>query len=435
MQVILQPLVTVEEDGELAEAPAFSDGPVYRLALSYDCEAQLPEHLLHLPGHDSGLLQFSDLAVIDFELLDLSSAEDSNHVWKVRSALLPLDIELDEDKSAQRIPQERTMQMERFDSHSCPRFVPSQRGSRLLFATQFDSLSVKQDSGLSMVHERRLAITRIPGGSVTKSEDFEAPWLDSISSMPRGDESKARMLECAVGTLPCAPVHGCPEFVPSLYLAPESITDTITDKVKELEQQIATPGRVEDGYAAKLTEWKKRDTFVYTSNTLGSATVLDVDAQVLAVSLPNENLDAIHKVSAVRNLYNVESRPAGTQPGGVLLPEAKDSKTILQLEGCQPIRAAGRKGHMRLEWAFETLLMTLSVANGKRGYATWLACLTADQRVAIVASPREKLWTNMSMPNPVWLEDASMQNVWCPPERVEGCFEVWSSPNPNEVAG
>merc|ERR1740138_69943 len=91
-----------------------------------------------------------------------------------------------------------------------------------------------------------------------------------------------------------------------------------------------------------------------------------------------------------------------------------EERQLLRLEGCKPIRAAGRKGHMRLEWAFETLLTTLRVQTERGRYTTWLACTTADQRIAIVQSPKRSHWVNMSMPFPSHGQAAVSQNVWCP---------------------
>merc|ERR1719262_367799 len=106
-------------------------------------------------------------------------------------------------------------------------------------------------------------------------------------------------------------------------------------------------------------------------------------------------------------------------------PVIDEEMQLLRLEGCKPIRAAGRKGHMRLEWAFETLLTTLRVRTDRAGYTTWLACITADQKVAIVQSPKRSHWVNFSMPFPVYRENAISQNVWCPRDSEDECFEAW----------
>jgi len=77
-------------------------------------------------------------------------------------------------------------------------------------------------------------------------------------------------------------------------------------------------------------------------------------------------------------------------------------------------------------------MSTLQLGIGKNGFTTWLACLTADQRIAIVESPNTERWINMSMPYPMWT-GLPTQDIWCPDDRQEAwCFEVWSNPNPNE---
>lgn len=101
----------------------------------------------------------------------------------------------------------------------------------------------------------------------------------------------------------------------------------------------------------------------------------------------------------------------------------------LLLGGCKPIRAAGRDGHMKMEAALESVMKTLQIHDEKQQYTTWLACLTADQRVSIVESLEDKHWINMSMPYPIWT-GKSTQHAWC--HHQESCFEVWSNPNPNE---
>lgn len=399
------------------------------MALSYDCEADLPEQFLS-EGFKSSKLQFSQIALVDFELVNFTKTK----VGYVRSALLPQT----EKVSAPHEFEGEEIDMTRFNSMSCPRFVPSQRGSSILFTTEFDTASADDlnlRTGIFAMPERRLAITRTTGGAVTTSSDFEASWLNSLKSMPRGPDVKGKMFDCGAYTLPCAPVHGCPEFVPSLYVQPKSITDTIMDKMKSIEKEMTEPGELNPKDASQLKKWKLRDTFVYTSNTFDSPAILNIDAQVIAAELPDHNLHQASKVKSVEMLYNVKSMPPGIGSGGAPtgINRSKAHDRMLMLEGCQPIRAAGRKGHMRLQWAFETVLMTLRVPKDTRGYSTWLACLTADQRVAIVESPREEYWTNMSMPNPVYVQDAKIENVWCPTEGAEGCFEVWSSPNPNEI--
>jgi hypothetical protein len=185
----------------------------------------------------------------------------------------------------------------------------------------------------------------------------------------------------------------------------------------------------------QLEKYKLRDTFVYTSNTIGSDSVLGVDAQVVAASLDGGGSGG--QVSKTHLLYDVDAMPDSVTSGLNQRVSAKvlnEEEQLLRLEGCKPIRAAGRKGHMRLEWVFEMLMTTLHLRTDNGGYTTWLACTTADQKVAIVQSPKRSHWVNMSMPFPTYREGAPYQNVWCPRDQENECFEVWSSPNPNEMA-
>lgn len=150
--------------------------------------------------------------------------------------------------------------------------------------------------------------------------------------------------------------------------------------------------------------------------------MLGVEAQVLAVSLPSGLSNG--NVSNVQLLYNVE---------GVYGKDGqKGGSEKLRLGGCQPIRAVGRKGHMQLQWVLETLMKTFQLKTEKNQYTAWLACLTADQRIAIVESPNSEHWINMTMPYPTWTGRPN-QDMWCPDTRQETCFEVWSNPNPNET--
>lgn len=238
--------------------------------------------------------------------------------------------------------------------------------------------------------------------------------------LPRGSsfsfvalKAEAMLLNVGLGALPFAPVEGCPEFVPTLYYNSKGLAETVRDRLFHQDDK-------KEAEEAALAERKFRDTFVILSDPT-SASVLGVDAQVLAVSLPEG--PSTGAVSRVHLLYNVGNAPNG--PGS---PTAKER---LRLGGCGPIRAAGRQGHMRLQSVVETLMATLRLHTEKSGYTAWLACLTADQRIAIVESPKREHWINMSMPYPIWTGKPT-QAIWCPEEREEACFEVWSNPNPNE---
>ncbi|CAE8695479.1 unnamed protein product, partial [Polarella glacialis] len=215
------------------------------------------------------------------------------------------------------------------------------------------------------------------------------------------------MLDIGERALPFAPVSGCPEFVPSLLHSTPSLAQTFKDSFLKSPDEQAEE---------EVERSKLRDSFVVLSDP-SSNSVLGVDAQVLAGSLP---LGApTGEVLGVSLLYNVNSA-MGT--GG---------HERLRIGGCQPIRAAGRTGHMRMQFALETVMNTFQVDNEKKEYSAWLACLTADQRVAIVESPKREHWINMSMPFPTWTGKQT-QGVWCPDDQQESCFEVWSNPNPNE---
>lgn len=250
------------------------------------------------------------------------------------------------------------------------------------------------------------------------------------------------MLRVGEGFLPRAPVRGCPEFVPGVYVS--------TDKKKE---SVFIKGQTVKGNPTVTAASKFRDTFVVMSDP-ASESVVGVDAQVLTVTLP-QGL-ATGDVEHVQLLYNVDNAPP---PEDILEArrEARREETRaaqlvgigreglaglgsvtpqvfplpaprLRLGGCQPIRAAGTQGHLRLAWISETMMGTRS-SDSDGGYSTWLACITANQQIAIVSSGVPDQWVNMSVPYPMWT-GKSIQDIWCPPDREEACFEVWSNPNP-----
>lgn len=289
--------------------------------------------------------------------------------------------------------------------------------------------------------QRRLAVADLPTGGVVKSDiNLKASWLSGLTGGPDGwaDGQKvhsAVLVDVGQHSLPTAPVHGCPEFVPSLYVTPTSITDTMMERLKRMKYQIMN-GKIQEKEKPQ-SQYKLRDAFVFTSNTFRSATVLGVDAQVVAASLDGAGVTG--EVSKVHELFNVEAMPDSLTSGLNLRTaethgHIREEEQLLRLEGCQPIRAAGRKGHMRLEWVFETLLAAFHANNKNGGYTAWLACTTADQKVAIVQSPKRSHWVNFTIPSPIFTQNAISQTVWCPRESEDECFEVWSSPNPNEMA-
>eukprot|EP00438_Fugacium_kawagutii_P018769 Skav219035 [mRNA] locus=scaffold511:172904:187801:+ [translate_table: standard] len=172
--------------------------------------------------------------------------------------------------------------------------------------------------------------------------------------------------------MPFAPVRGCPEFVPSFYSSTKSLQEA---------QCCESSAR-----AYKMGPRKR------------SSSVLGIDAQVLAGSLAAG--PPMGEVSFRQLLYNVKSSDNG-----------------LVLGGCKPIRAAGREGHMSLESALESVEKTLHISDDRTKYTTWLACLTSDQKVAIVESEDTKNWINMSMPYPFWTDTNPF--VWCAEEHQE----------------
>lgn len=453
LQVILQPFVAVHHDGDIVEAPAFTEGegegPVYRMAMAVQCEAQMPSLDNSSEGDNvDAPLKFSQLAVVDFDLLHFNQT----HAGTVRSALLPLNFTLKLPEDLAEAAEDLSEAMDpgkvarSFTSQCCPRFIPSSRGSRLLFVVEHDGRTNASKSSWPPVQpilQRRLAVADLPTGAVIKSDvNLETSWLSGLTGGPdrwaAGHEvHSALLVDVGAHSLPNAPVHGCPEFVPSLYVTPASLTETMMEHFKRIKSQIMQGETKEEKEKPQLAKYKQRDTFVFTSNTIGSAAVLGVDAQVVAASLDGAGVTG--EVSTVHPLFNVGAMPDSLTSGLNLRPadsqgSIREEEQLLRLEGCKPIRAAGRKGHMRLESAFETLLTTFHVNNIHGGYTAWLACTTADQKVAIVQSPKRSHWVNFTMPFPVFTEDAISQTVWCPRESEDECFEVWSSPNPNEMS-
>jgi hypothetical protein len=278
--------------------------------------------------------------------------------------------------------------------------------------------------------QRRIAVTRLPEGEIIKSdENFHASWLSALTG-GIVEQDRQASFATALTELPIAPVRGCAEFVPSLYITPKSIAESVIDIGKKIRQGLLSETTKEQPPLEKYKDSTRRDTFVFTSNTLGSGSVIGVDSQVVAASLVDLGIGG--QVADVHLLYNIDAMHQMLTSG--MHPAAESDDQMLQLEGCKPIRATGREGHMRLEYAYETLMTTMRFETGIHGYSTWLSCTTADQKVAIVQSNKQAHWVNMSMPFPVYTEGAKAQNVWCPRDQEDGCFEVWSSPNPNEMA-
>eukprot|EP00929_Paragymnodinium_shiwhaense_P051111 TRINITY_DN25733_c0_g1_i1.p1 TRINITY_DN25733_c0_g1~~TRINITY_DN25733_c0_g1_i1.p1 ORF type:complete len:986 (+),score=216.39 TRINITY_DN25733_c0_g1_i1:89-3046(+) len=236
---------------------------------------------------------------------------------------------------------------------------------------------------------------------------------DSIEKI----KASALLLDVGSNELPYAPVHGCPEFVQSVFSVKEKKSSSASaDRAdNKLGQKFVNVSNVSANAKASIHEKKLLDTFVFESEP-NSESVLGVDAQVLSVTL-TDNLQS-GRVNSVRLLWNVDNAP-------------KRLGSHLRLSGCQPIRAVGRQGRMRLEWILSNLVSMFRIHTDQNGYTAWLACLTADQRVAIVESPQREHWINMSMPYPLYTGKPT-QAIWCPDHLQEACFEVWANPNPNE---
>jgi hypothetical protein len=301
----------------------------------------------------------------------------------------------DSEETGDKANRSNTPEAEKAPAHKRP--SPSPRRDTLL------SKSSRRDApgeggdpperhgGKDMSSERRSAADDTEDHKESDSHDYGVKQIDG----------EAVLLDVSAHGLPFAPVHGCPEFVPSLYTS-ETLTETISHAWDSQEKRAQE----------HLKKIYLGDTFVFESDPK-SASVIGVDAQVLAISLPVDGKPG--GVGRVNLLYDVD---------------AFGPKSRLRLNGCQPIRAAGREGHMSLGRLQADAVDMFNIHTEQNGYAAWLACLTADQRVAIVESPKREHWINMSMPYPEYT-GTSFQDVWCPDGREDGCFEVWSNPNPN----
>lgn len=139
-----------------------------------------------------------------------------------------------------------------------------------------------------------------------------------------------------------------------------------------------------------------RDRFVYESEP-SNEEVIGVEYQRILVTLSNdESLGDSNMIHDVQLLYNV-----GVHED----PIRKDL-----LSGCKAIRVGDG-------WSLDTLVATEAPQR--------LACLTADQRIAIARSPVPDSWFNLTVPYPLWTERPP-QPMWCPEEHADGCFEIWA---------
>lgn len=420
LQVIIPGIPALEFGGSLQGLPAQPWGTslVYRAAFSFTCRQAMPVV-------EAVPIQFSKLAVVDFQLKNLTGARAGPQAFaasQVRVLNTRPVAPPNADEGA-------TSKAHRYLSHCCPRFVPSKQGAELLFVAEDVAPEVQSSNWAPEVSlpQRLLAQMQLLEDSVTGRKLTEEAWKDvpqtpgvrgaiSDKEMSQAMErheaqvlaqgaqeinADSQMLSMGQHEMPFAPVSGCPEFVPSFYSGTQSLQEAFHADLFESEEQRLREQRLRD---------QTRDSFVCLTDP-SSSSVLGIDAQVLAGSLAAG--PSMGQVSFRQLLYNVKSLGHG-----------------LVLGGCKPIRAAGRQGHMRMEAALESVKKTLRISDSRGKYTTWLACLTTDQKVAIVESEDTKNWINMSMPYPFWTRNHPF--VWCLHEHQESCFEVWSNPNPNE---
>lgn len=402
LQIILAPSKSSEDgaasqDGEFRNAAASRQGAVYRAAFAFECTAT---------GGSGEVLTYSQLALLDYEVYGSNSTNTWSplNITGATSRLHLVDATPTAPDDASLVEAETSAQL---TSQSCPRFVPSSFGAELLFVAEAvkplanEMLEQLPQGPARVLPARRLAVVGVPAAAGQAGEGA-VDEASAVALLPWGD-----------GGVPYAPVHGCPEFAKSLFKKSESFGDSLSFD-GTLDSLMASDKKASEKEVPKasLVQHKQQDTFTFMSDPTSSS-VLGIDAQEVAVSL-NEGMPR-GRVSRAHLLYNVD------EVGG----------SQLRLEGCQPIRAAGRKGHMGFERVVEKTWATFDIPNEKSHYTAWLACLTADQRIAIVESAKRKHWVNMSMPNPQWTGLPS-QGMWCRASRGEGCFEVWSNPNPNE---
>jgi len=386
---------------------------VYRAAVSFTCRQQSME---------APAIEFSKLAVVDFQLKNLTGPVGPLGSKQKAFAASQIRI-LSSDAMSPRGANKRAVSMaKRYLSHCCPRFVPSKQGAELLFVAEdvaplhsghwspVVSLPTRVLAQMQLLDKivtgRKLEAWRhvAEKDNLTRSDLAEMMERHEAEILSQGaDEinTQSQMLSMGDHEMPFAPVKGCPEFVPSLYSSTQSLQEAVSSDLFESEEQRLREQRLRD---------QTRDSFVCMTDP-SSNSVLGIDAQVIAGSLAQG--PPMGEVSFRQLLYNVQSLRSG-----------------LVLGGCKPIRAAGRQGHMRMQSALESVMKTLRLSDDRIKYTTWLACLTSDQKVAIVESEDTKHWINMSMPYPFWTPHDPF--VWCNQDYQESCFEVWSNPNPNE---
>eukprot|EP00929_Paragymnodinium_shiwhaense_P052724 TRINITY_DN2640_c0_g1_i1.p1 TRINITY_DN2640_c0_g1~~TRINITY_DN2640_c0_g1_i1.p1 ORF type:complete len:804 (-),score=182.09 TRINITY_DN2640_c0_g1_i1:375-2786(-) len=382
-----------------------------------------------------------------------------------------------------------------FTSFSCPRFVPSEFGNDLLFVASsgdsFEKDAARRRLAVVKLPHRKPS-ERLPDN---REEAADALWalenlwgqlkavesnafertVTSIVAPANGSnvtvaaakggkdeqaqketkkmlfpavllaKAKGRLLELGEGGLPVATVKGCPEFLPGSS-RPARATRSKASKSppkEDLKPLVASRSNasllisgqdgVFAGVAANVSSTGKhshkehrteqvqvlekpvRDTFIFESDP-SSASVIGIAAQMVSVSLSG------HKVSDIQLRFNLADAPHPFSQVRARIPARKPDKLRHHVvSGCRPVHATS--------WL-------LSEIDRERPTAP-LVCLTSDQRLALLdrkAVEDENLeqnrWLNFSMPYPVW-SGRPTQPIWCPEERSDGCFEVWSTPNPN----
>jgi len=409
LQVIIPGQLPFNED--VYVPPDVNASQTYRAAFAFECAE--PSAMNSRGGPSGTPLRFSKLAIVDFQLMGaLTGSKDFKA--RARSHLQLVDTTVVEPEGVRGDMRQLVHQLQ---SQACPRFVPSRMGAELMFVAEDPRPHLEERPTAApaawlpqtFMPSRWLALATVPQHGrplEEKKHDGHVPTSTSSSV-------DATLLDVGEGGLPQAALLGCPEFVPSLYATTQSLTSRLSARLFKEKNHGARRGTEEHRFG---------DTFVILTDPSASASVLGVEAQEIAVSLAQEGRRGA--VTRVHLLYNIDS----LQPAD----GSKADALQLQLGGCQPIRAAGREGHNRLQWAVETMKSTLTATEAAE-YVTWLACITADQRIAIVESANQENWINMSMPYPIWTGKSS-QDIWCPRGREEACFEVWSNPNPYNFA-
>lgn len=341
-QVVVVPVkVQTDVDSSLRGTPDVTpDRNEYRIAFSYDCA---------VPGSS----HFSGIAVADFD----------PSTWGRKTTLHVLDTATKEEKKMQRLSDSSV------SSASCPRFVPSSEGTRLLFVR-----GNSREASMPILTE--LVVMNIPDDN-------------GASVFPHQNKPQVLGITGEV-LLPQAPIHGCPEFVPKMS-----------------NNGVPSLGDI-------LGEQRLNDTFVYTTDTDKSRAVMAVSAQLLAVTL---QVGWPVDVKSVNLLYNID--------------ELKDrnGKQHLRVDTCQPIHTASREGDEAMQTTVGELQKAMHLPQQK--LQIWLSCFTADGKVAVIESLDRDNWVNMTVPYPSgnsWCtKRASCFDVWSNPN--PHAAPLWTASN------